>query len=68
MVSVSRTAGSPQRGHGTLAHSVAAPSGEAPFGLRSRPSAEGSTIGSWSSGTATSPQESQWMIGMGVPQ
>jgi hypothetical protein len=28
----------------------------------------GSTTGNWSSGTGTSPQDSQWMIGIGQPQ
>ena len=67
-MSVSRVAGPPQDGQSTLTHSVAAPSGEVPLGFRSRPSAGGRVTGSWSSGTGTSPQASQWMIGIGVPQ
>jgi hypothetical protein len=28
----------------------------------------GSSTGSWSSGTGTTPHASQWIIGIGVPQ
>ena len=68
IVSGSRRAGPPHRGQSTIDHSSRAPSGEVPLGLRSRPSALGSSTGSWSSGTGTSPQAGQWMIGIGVPQ
>ena len=68
MVSVSRRAGPPQRGHVTSTQSVAAPSGDVPFGDRSRPAVGGSSTGSWSSGTATSPSTGQCTIGIGVPQ
>ena len=68
MVSVSRLAGSPQAGQATFTQSSAAASGETPRGTRSWPRRSGSTTGSWSSGTGTSPQDGQWMIGIGVPQ
>ena len=68
IVSVSRFAAPPQRGHGTLTQSSAAASGDCPFGDRSRPSVGGSVTGSWSSGTGTSPHDGQCTIGMGVPQ
>ena len=54
-----RAEGAPQRGQGTTAQPVAAPSGEAPFGFRSRPSLPGSRTGNSDSGTGTSPQASQ---------
>ena len=66
IVSVSRFAGPPQLGQSTLTQSSAAASGERPFGRNS--STSGSTTGSWSSGTGTRPQRSQWMIGIGAPQ
>src|ERR687886_441396 len=66
IVSVSRSAGPPQRGQSTLTQSVAAPSGEVPLGCRSSPALGGSVTGSWSSGTGTSPSTGQWMIGIGV--
>ena len=68
IVSLSRLAGPPQRGHSTSTQSVAAASGETPLGVRSRPRSSGSTTGSWSSATGTSPSFSQWMIGIGAPQ
>ena len=68
IVSVSRFAGPPQVGQSTLTQSSAAASGETPFGFRSAPRSSGSSSGSWSSGTATSPSFSQWMIGIGTPQ
>ena len=68
IVSVSRRAGSPHLGHVVVTQSVAPPSGDVPFGLRSRPSAGGRVTGSWSSGTGTSPHDGQCTIGMGVPQ
>ena len=68
IVSVSRRAGPPQRGQATFTQSVAAASGEIPLGARAAPVRYGSSTGSWSSGTATSPHASQWMIGIGQPQ
>src|SRR6478609_7992259 len=69
MVSVSRLAGPWQEGHSTLTHASAAARGEVPFGDKSSPRrSDGSVTGSCSSGTGTSPQDGQWMMGMGVPQ
>ena len=68
IVSVSRFAGPPHCGQATLTQSSAAASGETPFGFRSAPRRSGSCTGSWSSGTGTSPQSVQWMIGIGAPQ
>jgi hypothetical protein len=68
IVSVSRRAGPSQAGQETFTQSVAPPSGDVPFGVRSRPSVGGSSTGSWSSGTGTSPHCSQCTIGIGVPQ
>jgi hypothetical protein len=47
-------------------HPSAAASGERPFGEYC--SMSGSSTGSWSSGTGTSPQVSQCTIGIGQPQ
>ena len=64
-VSVSRLAGSPQRGHSTSTKSGRSASGlPSPVGSMSR----GSTTGSSSTGTGTGPQPSQLTIGIGVPQ
>ena len=68
IVSVSRSAAPPHFGQSTFTQSVAAASGDTPFGARSAPRRSGSTTGSESSGTGTSPQDGQWMIGIGVPQ
>ena len=68
IVSESRFAGPPHCGQSTLTHSSAAASGETPFGFRSAPRSSGSSTGSWSSGTATSPHAAQWMTGIGTPQ
>ena len=68
MVSVSRLAGPPQRGQSTFTQSSAAASGDTPLGTRSWPRRSGSTTGSWSSGTGTSPHDGQCTIGIGVPQ
>ena len=68
IVSASRSAGSPVSGSTVVIHSVAPPSGDVPFGFRSRPFASGSTTGSCSSGTGTMRPSSVWIIGMGVPQ
>ena len=68
IVSESRFAGPPHLGQSTLTHSSAAARGETPFGFRSAPDSSGSTTGSWSSGTSTSPHFSQWMTGIGQPQ
>ena len=59
IVSVSRLAGPPHFGQVVFTQSLAAASGETPFGARSCPRRSGSRTGSWSSGTGTSPQPSQ---------
>jgi hypothetical protein len=66
MVSVSRLAGPPHVGHFTFTHSGTCASGESP-----RPVNVvifGSSTGSCSYGTATTPSFSQWTTGIGVPQ
>ena len=68
MVSVSRFAGPPHFGHSVCTQSVAAASGELPFGASSCPRRSGRQTGSWSSGTGTSPHPSQYTIGIGAPQ
>src|SRR5215472_7845920 len=68
IVSVSRRAGPAHLGHWVFTQSPAAASGEIPFGARSSPRRSGSSTGSWSSGTGTSPQPSQYTIGIGAPQ
>ena len=68
IVSLSRLAGPPHDGQSTLTQSAAAASGETPRGVRSAPRSSGSTTGSWSSGTGTSPQAGQCTIGIGAPQ
>ena len=68
MVSVSRRAGPPHFGHCVLTQSAAPASGETPLGARSWPRRSGSRTGRSSSGTATSPQPSQYTIGIGAPQ
>ena len=68
IVSVSRSAAPPHFGQSTFTQSAAAASGDTPCGCRSAPRRSGSTTGSWSSGTGTSPHDGQWMIGIGVPQ
>ena len=65
IVSVSRRAGLPQHGQSTFRKASDLFSGlPLPSGTRS----SGSTTGRSLSGTGTSPQLSQWMMGMGVPQ
>ena len=65
IVSVSRRAGPPQRGQVHFRKGSYLFSGlPLPSGIR--PS--GSTTGRSFSGTGTGPQDSQWMIGIGVPQ
>ncbi len=65
MVSVSRCAGLPHFGHWQFTKSERFASGlPVPSGTQS----SGSTTGSCWSGTGTSPQPPQWMIGIGVPQ
>ncbi len=65
MVSVSRLAGLPQLGHAQLTKLSNLFSGlPEPSGTQS----SGNLTGNWSSGTATSPQSSQWIIGIGQPQ
>src|SRR6185436_16146115 len=65
MVSVSRFAGLPQLGQVVFTKDGNLFSGlPVPSGTRS----SGSMTGNWSSGTGTSPQDGQWMIGTGQPQ
>ena len=65
IVSVSRRAGSPHFGHFTSRNAGVFASGlPVPSGTR----CSGSITGSSASGTGTSPQLGQWMIGTGVPQ
>ena len=65
IVSVSRLAGLPHLGQPTFRKAACLFSGlPEPSGIRS----SGSTTGRSFSGTGTTPQSSQWMIGIGVPQ
>ena len=66
MVSVSRTAGPPQRGQVVWTHSVAPGRGVPPPSRTF--TSMGSSTGSWSSGTGTMPHFSQVTTGMGAPQ
>src|SRR4249920_4124258 len=66
MVSVSRRASPPHVGHATFDQVGCRASGDSPPGWKSTSS--GSRTGSSSSGTATSPHVSQWMMGIGAPQ
>ena len=66
IVSVSRFAGFPQRGQVVFTKDATWASGEPPRPVNS--TSRGSTIGSWSYGTGTWPHESQYTIGIGVPQ
>ena len=65
IVSVSRRAGTPHRGHATSRKSARLLSG---LPLPSGTQSSGSTTGRSRSGTGTGPQAWQWMIGIGVPQ
>ena len=67
IVSVSRRAGPPQRGQSTLTQASEVARGDRPLGRKSVTSS-GSSTGSWSSGTGTSPQAGQCTIGIGQPQ
>ena len=65
MVSVSRRAAPPHRGQAQWTKSARRFNGlPEPSGTTS----SGSTTGSCSAGTGTSPQDSQWTIGIGQPQ
>jgi hypothetical protein len=65
MVSVSRLAGLPHFGQAQSTKSARFASGlPEPSGTQS----SGSLTGSWSSGTGTVPQASQWISGIGQPQ
>ena len=66
MVSVSRRAGPPSMGHVVCRKPSWSDSGDCPVGRNSTSS--GATIGSWSSGTGTTPCSSQYTAGMGQPQ
>jgi hypothetical protein len=58
--------GPPHFGHVTLTNSGTSSSGERPLPVISI--WRGSSTGSWSSGTGTTPHFGQWMTGIGVPQ
>ena len=65
IVSVSRRDGRPQVGQATFRNAPCFASGlPEPSGIRS----SGRTTGRSFSGTGTTPQPSQWTIGIGVPQ
>ncbi len=68
MVSVSRLAGPAHLGHGVFTQSSRASSGFPVFLSAQWSSTSGRRTGSCSSGTGTAPHESQWTMGMGVPQ
>src|SRR5438132_11977177 len=68
LTSVSRRAGSPHLGHGTLTHSSTVASGDTPVPVGRKSSTSGSSTGRSSSGTATGPSSGQWMMGIGGPQ
>src|SRR6266568_5652074 len=66
MVSVSRFAGPPHLGQVVFTNDATFANGDPP-----RPvnwTSRGSTTGSWSSGTGTTPSVSQYTTGIGVPQ
>jgi len=65
MVSVSRFAGLPQLGQVVFTKDGSL-FADCPCHLATKSS--GSLTGNWSSGTGTSPQDGQWMIGTGQPQ
>ncbi len=65
-MSVSRFAGPPHFGQRTLTNSGTLASGESPRPVNSV--TFGSSTGSCSSGTGTTPSIGQWIIGIGVPQ
>src|SRR5579859_2694900 len=65
MVSVSRFAGLPHFGQGVFRKSARLFNG---LPLPSGTQSSGSTTGSWSSGTGTSPHAAQCTIGIGQPQ
>ncbi len=66
IVSVSRRAGPPHEGQATFTNPSWRASGDSPPGAKSTSS--GSSTGRSASGTPTSPQLGQWMIGIGAPQ
>ena len=66
IVSVSRSASPPQVGQVVKRQLGCSFRGLSPDGRHSTSS--GNSTGSWFSGTATSPQCLQWMIGIGEPQ
>ena len=66
MVSVSRSAAAPHRGHSVLRHVGWNLSGLSPVGRHSMSS--GNSTGSCSSGTGTTPHAPQCTTGIGHPQ
>src|SRR3990170_2245882 len=66
IVSVSRRASSPHEGHGVERNAALSPSGDPPRPVTG--TSMGSATGSCASGTGTTPQRSQYTIGIGVPQ
>src|SRR5688572_7259637 len=66
IVSVSRRALPPQRGHRAFTNDAASASGEPPLPLSW--TSRGSTTGRFSSASGTMPHVSQYRTGMGAPQ
>jgi hypothetical protein len=66
--SVSRRAIPPHCGHPVRYHSLWRASGDTPDASGLKSSMKGSSTGSCSSGTGTTPQSSQYRMGMGGPQ
>ena len=66
MVSVSRFAALPQQGQSTFTQLSNWARGDPPLPSRLAPT--GSSTGSCSAGTGTTPQLSQWITGIGQPQ
>ena len=66
MVSVSRRAEPPQEGQSTRSQDSILERADPPMPVIS--TSRGSSTGRSSSGTGTSPQATQWIIGIGVPQ
>ena len=67
MVSRSLSASPPQAGQTVFLKDSTPARGVPPPAVISTPS-RGRTTGSSSEGTGTTPQEGQWIMGMGVPQ
>jgi hypothetical protein len=68
MVSVSRSASPRHFGHFTFRNASLVPSGLLPSPRGWKSTSSGSTTGRSDSGTGTTPQLGQWIMGMGAPQ